>query len=115
MTYDYPMDWMDADELTRPQMRSARSDCGEVWHELDDLPAAEACMEVEWTRQPAEPDVGIFTAYVEAGGKVVSWRIGGLVLDRAQLVAAIGEDAVRVIEDRAADQHARVLEEGGEA
>lgn len=80
--------------------------------EIDEFAIPEAEISHTVAYQCAEPDVGIFSGYHEVTSRIETWSIGRLVLSRAALVKAIGEDAVATIEDRAAEAHARLLDAG---
>lgn len=109
MKYDHAY-WMDADErhadrpMSPPDLDSPR----EI--ELDDMDIPVALFDFTAEHCPAEPDVGIPRPYVEVNGSITSWRIGNLTLTRAQLVEAIGKDAVAKIESREEDQITEELE-----
>lgn len=81
--------------------------------EIDEfsMPTANVLYDVECV--PADPDVGIFHGYHEVRARVTGWNVGNLKLQRADLVVALGIDAVEAFEAREAEAHAESLADGG--
>jgi len=84
--------------------------CSE-YGQLEDVPAV---FQYAATQHPAEPDVGIFSAYWECGGaELVSATLHSDPMNRYELVKVFGEEELLRVEGCAQERILELLESGG--